>query len=1584
MAASSKNTVSLVIEAGVTGEENVRRFADEVRRLARDGGDAAPQFQALAVELDKIGNNAATIASLKALGTEVATLTERQTAAAAAAAKVGAALKLAAETADPLRSKQEDLNKSLANNKNQLDLVKNAIEAYRGGLRLQGEDETAAALRLAGLIKERQKYKDAISNEKKALADLKGEVDAAVQSESKLAGQYDTLSVKARDAANAVAQGVKALQSVEAVALAAGVATADLAAADQALLTATQRIAVETQRLTTLRLEQAESDKLAAATAAGMEAQFVKGRAALLAEIAATNEATAAARRYDAAKASESSARASAEALHFVEVLEREALAQDRATRGELERQAALTSTAERTKRRAEIEQTFVTALNAADVAATEATASMKRLADSEEAISKAFGQAGVRSLQAIQTEINGVKSSLGLLNTQYKAGEITVQDYARAVSSAEVRVATLRRELQTIPSLPNVFEKLNSSIQDTIGRFGALTAALATVGFVAKPILDANFALESMRKTLTFVTGSASEADKQIQFLQVTADRAGLSFGALARDFALFEASVIKSGIPLGVAQDLFQGVAAAAGKLGISSERTSNILLALGQVANKGKVSLEELQGQIGEALPGALKIAADSLGVTTAQMSKMLKDGTLLASEFLPLFGRQLIKTFDDGSKSALTLEQAFARVQNAFRRTSQELSDTAAYRGLISVTDAIARNFDTLVTAAGSLTKAFLLFKAIDIGREFFGLKVAAEAAAAGKKIDAAASLDGAKSAEIQKIAVADATLAINVQTAALERNALAQRAAAGAALGGAAGSVAAGAAGAAGVGVTVAAALATGAGKVTGAIGNILAAGRGLLAFVGGPVGLAVGVAITFSDQIEKAFVRLYGAVTGVTKQYEANEKALKDLADREAKAAEEARIAAGEKNKAAVQLKAAYGDLFIAAEKATHTSRKYAEAVKAEGDASVKLAELIGDQGQARVVAASSALKSVSAQQALATATERELTLTTDLRDGLVRLAGGYEKLNVEQKKQVDDYTADVDKLKAVDELAKAHLESLRNEAAQTYIAAEATRDNSGRLAELNEERKHAIALAGTDADSQRRVAIAAGLYADALKDAIRNTQQKNEVEKADLTTREAGLRVSNDQAKASATIAALLGDESKGLQALLVQKKNEIEQTQLLSDRKKADAEYQVKSLTLQKEEIVGTDDIAIAKRKELDLRIQNEKAKIAETESTPALVKALGEERKAIELRLVLQQRQSDLRVASVQADNNITQASIAVQQQRLKVDADVATSQGNSIVATQKEVESKRLQIDATVAAANTKRLEADETIRLAEKELLEKAASGSLTLEKQSELQTRINNARAKQIEASASDEVVRGIENEIAALQKVAGAATSASNATRDYIQALGGLASAEYAKARNSTVASGPAAGSLGARLAATPKGGFTGRTENFQAPPPPDSSGDWQWVPLNTGHESDLGRGNWVLTRAGGERRLKADQEEFQKKFGASKGGQNVSTSGDRGALLSAAAQDAQVEREALAAGNPAAANLIGAQSRALQQSADYQTASDGSNPEAAKVVTVNLNFGGKSYSVKTASQSSADALIAALQEAAKQAGGG
>ncbi|TDF32978.1 hypothetical protein EZI45_02560 [Delftia tsuruhatensis] len=150
--------------------------------------------------------------------------------------------------------------------------------------------------------------------------------------------------------------------------------------------------------------------------------------------------------------------------------------------------------------------------------------------------------------------------------------------------------------------------------------------------------------------------------------------------------------------------------------------------------------------------------------------------------------------------------------------------------------------------------------------------------------------------------------------------------------------------------------------------------------------------------------------------------------------------------------------------------------------------------------------------------------------------------------------------------------------------------------------------------------------------------------------------------------------------------------------------------------------------------------------------------------------------------------QANISLKQAGLSVQQQAYTQLAATARATGDLTLATQYEIEAKRIQIEITRLAAEAKRLEAQATIAAAEAEREELKNRGLLTDAKKLEIEARIINAKTKEAEAKGSDLLIRALEKEISAIRTkgtatnnstlASGQATAATNAHADAIDKL--------------------------------------------------------------------------------------------------------------------------------------------------------------------------------------------------------------
>ncbi len=98
------------------------------------------------------------------------------------------------------------------------------------------------------------------------------------------------------------------------------------------------------------------------------------------------------------------------------------------------------------------------------------------------------------------------------------------------------------------------------------------------------------------------------------------------------ARGMTRLSAAVIGAGGNIHNAGIAFENISAAIKATGGSTEDTKAAVTAMVQIFSKGKVSAEELSGQLGERFPAAVTLFAEANNMTTQELQKGLKDGAI----------------------------------------------------------------------------------------------------------------------------------------------------------------------------------------------------------------------------------------------------------------------------------------------------------------------------------------------------------------------------------------------------------------------------------------------------------------------------------------------------------------------------------------------------------------------------------------------------------------------------------------------------------------------------------------------------------------------------------------------------------------------------------------------------------------------------------------------------------------------------------------------------------------------------------------------------------------------------------------
>lgn len=271
-------------------------------------------------------------------------------------------------------------------------------------------------------------------------------------------------------------------------------------------------------------------------------------------------------------------------------------------------------------------------------------------------------------------------------------------RDFIGAIQLSEQELARLRNAL-------NNTDRANGRVTRSTNllsrAFQELKGALAVVGLASatKEIVDAAVAADRLNSAMTSATGGIVDATKEMSFVREEADKLGISFDAAAKGFIKIAANAEGTILEGKATEEIFNGLSVAASALRMSGDDLNGMLLAVGQMMSKGTVMSEELKLQIGERLPGSFAVAAEAMGVTTAELTDMMKKGEVITNDFLPKFAALLAQKYGAGAENAAKgLSANLARLDNEWTQLMRDFgtantgvidSVVNKLRGLLSV-------------------------------------------------------------------------------------------------------------------------------------------------------------------------------------------------------------------------------------------------------------------------------------------------------------------------------------------------------------------------------------------------------------------------------------------------------------------------------------------------------------------------------------------------------------------------------------------------------------------------------------------------------------------------------------------------------------------------------------------------------------------------------------------------------------------------------------------------------------------------------------------------------------------------------
>ncbi|HBP7572537.1 TPA: tape measure protein [Escherichia coli] len=272
---------------------------------------------------------------------------------------------------------------------------------------------------------------------------------------------------------------------------------------------------------------------------------------------------------------------------------------------------------------------------------------------------------------------------------------------------------------------------KLNQNLRETLSKFNKTTSknnhsekasngldVLATSAIKAgtaiysfqtaleayRRIMEIGLKKEASQRAAQFVLGDEG-AKRATEFVKNLADSSGVDQIETLSSFAKFSAGA--GDMDAGQKESLFSNVIGTSRLMGLSTDEINGILKAFEQMASKGKIQAEELRGQLGDRMAGAFQLFARSLGMTTEELDKAMKDGKVLSKDVLPKVSAEMGRMIDKAGgweKIINSTQTQLGRLSNSWNNNLALMFD-GSQEGLTDFT----RSLTNLLGSLGGQSK-----------------------------------------------------------------------------------------------------------------------------------------------------------------------------------------------------------------------------------------------------------------------------------------------------------------------------------------------------------------------------------------------------------------------------------------------------------------------------------------------------------------------------------------------------------------------------------------------------------------------------------------------------------------------------------------------------------------------------------------------------------------------------------------------------------------------------------------------------------------------------------------------------------
>jgi tape measure domain-containing protein len=342
------------------------------------------------------------------------------------------------------------------------------------------------------------------------------------------------------------------------------------------------------------------------------------------------------------------------------------------------------------------------------------------------------YSKNSINALRAQKQELLAVRDAADLMSKEFKDASIELSKLDKKLAKAERRGGAggrLRAGAQIVgtAAAAGVFGGPEGAIGALGGGIiggpgGAILGAAVfaqvgqlrkAAGGVAEYVAELNLA----KATLAGVSKDQVEYNRNLEFAREISGNYAIRLKDVIQGYASVAAAAKANNLSIEQTQSIYEGITASGIAFGKSQEDLQALFLATTQVLSKGKASAEEISGQIGERIPGAVAKFAEATERSLPELAKAFQDGKVTIADFVRFAQKQgedyaeFAKSLAEGpEKAGLRLQIALDNSAEIFGGFFQKIG-SSAQDWLKSLVDFVNDNEEAIKEIVGFVVVAY---------------------------------------------------------------------------------------------------------------------------------------------------------------------------------------------------------------------------------------------------------------------------------------------------------------------------------------------------------------------------------------------------------------------------------------------------------------------------------------------------------------------------------------------------------------------------------------------------------------------------------------------------------------------------------------------------------------------------------------------------------------------------------------------------------------------------------------------------------------------------------------------------------